>query len=106
MFFSEAELKTKQPLEGVSLRAVYGDKTMLTIFNLEPNAVIPTHAHPHEQISYVLEGALEFTLEGETRVLRPGDGVLIPSGQKHGARVLDQRTKVVDGWYPIRDDYK
>lgn len=106
MFFSEADLKAKNPLEGVTLRAVYGDKTMLTIFELEPHAVIPTHAHPHEQISYVLDGALEFTLEGETRVLRPGDGALVPSGQEHGARVLDQRTKVVDGWYPIRDDYR
>ena len=105
-FFKESELKTKQILEGITLKAISGDKTMMTFFEFEPNAVIPSHKHPHEQITYVIEGEMEFTVEGETNVLRKGDGVVIPSNVEHSARVLDKPTKAVDAWYPIREDYR
>ncbi|MBT9537459.1 MAG: cupin domain-containing protein [Nitrospirae bacterium] len=105
-FFKESDLKTEQILEGITLKAISGDKTMMTFFEFEPNAVIPSHKHPHEQITYVIEGEMEFTVEGETNVLRKGDGVVIPSNVEHSARVLDKPTKAVDAWYPIREDYR
>lgn len=104
-YFRESDLKTRQVLEGITLRAVSGDKTMMTFFEFEPNAVIPPHKHPHEQITYVIEGEMEFTVEGETRILKNGDGVVICSDQEHSARVLDKPAKAVDAWYPIREDY-
>ena len=105
-FFNESELKAKQLLPGIKLKAVFGEKTMITIFNLEPNAVIPAHKHPNEQITYVVEGEMEFTLEGKTKVLKAGDGVVVPANQEHGALVLSKPTKVIDAWYPMREDYK
>ena len=101
-FFRESDLKAKQVLEGITLRAVAGDKTMMTF---EPNAVIPPHKHPHEQITYVIEGEMEFTVEGETKVLKAGDGVVIYSNQEHSAKILNKPAKAVDAWYPIREDY-
>ena len=105
-FFKESDLKAKQILEGITLRAISGDKTMMTFFEFEPNAVIPSHKHPHEQITYIIEGEMEFMVEGETRILKKGEGVVIFSNQEHNARVLDKPTKAVDAWYPIREDYK
>ena len=105
-FFSESELKTKQILEGITLKAVSGEKTMMTLFEFEPDAVVPSHKHPHEQITYVIEGAMEFTVEGEKRILRKGDGVVILSNQEHSAKVLSKPAKAIDAWYPIREDYK
>ncbi len=105
-FFSEGALDVKQVFEGISLRAVSGDKTMMTIFDFDPGAVIPSHKHPHEQITYVVKGELEFTVEGKTRVLGEGDGVVVRSNQEHSARVLSKPAKAVDAWYPIREDYK
>lgn len=104
-FFNESDLKTRQVLEGVTLRAVSGDNTMMTFFEFQPNAVIPSHKHTHEQITYVIEGEMEFTVEGKTKVLKKGDGVVILSNQDHSAKVLDKPTKAVDAWYPIREDY-
>ena len=104
-FFKESELKTKQILEGITLKAISGDKTMMTFFEFEPNAVIPSHKHPHEQITYVIEGEMEFTVEGKTRGLKKAMGVVIYSNQEHSARILDKPTKAVDAWYPIREDY-
>jgi len=104
-FFRESDLKAKQVLEGITLKAVSGDKTMMTFFEFEPNAVIPSHKHPHEQITYIIEGKMEFTIEGETMILKEGEGVVIPSNQEHSARGMDESTKAVDAWYPIREDY-
>jgi quercetin dioxygenase-like cupin family protein len=104
-FFKETDLKSKPILNGISLRAVSGDHTMLTFFEFEPHAVIPMHRHSQEQITYVLAGEIEFELEGKRRILRKGEGVVIPSLADHGAKVLDKRAKALDAWYPIREDY-
>ncbi len=104
-FFKESDLKAKQILEGITLRAVSGDKTMMTFFEFEPNAVIPSHKHLHEQITYIIAGEMEFTVEGETKILKAGDGVVILSNQEHGAIVQNKQTKAVDAWYPVREDY-
>ena len=104
-FFSESDLQAKQLLEGIKLKVVSGEKTMLTIFEFEANAVIPSHKHPNEQITYIIEGELEFTVEGKTRILRKGDGVVIPSNHEHSAKVLKAPAKAVDAWYPRREDY-
>lgn len=105
-FFKESDLKSKQLLTGIKLKAVAGEKTMITLFDLDPNAVIPSHKHPHEQISYIIKGEMEFTLEGKTQILREGDGVVIPSNKEHSARILSQPTKAIDAWYPIREEYR
>jgi quercetin dioxygenase-like cupin family protein len=91
--------------EGMTLRAVAGNRTMITLVEFQPHAVLPRHRHPHEQISYVLTGELEFELDGKTRILTQGEGAVIPSNAQHGARVLDQPARVLDAWYPVREDY-
>ncbi len=105
-FFRESDLKAKQILKGITLRVISGDKTMMTFFEFEPNAVIPSHKHPHEQITYIIEGEMEFMVEGETRILKKGESVVILSNQEHSARMVDKPTKAVDAWYPVREDYK
>jgi quercetin dioxygenase-like cupin family protein len=105
-FFRADELPAVDMLPGVVRRAVWLDDVMLTLFNFDPGAVIPEHAHPHQQITWVVEGAMEFNLEGETRILRPGDGVLIAPNQQHGATVLDAPCRAIDAWHPVRDDYR
>lgn len=78
---------------------------MLTFLDFRPRAVIPAHKHPHEQITYVLKGSLKFNLAGKVRVLKAGQGVVVPANQMHSAQVSGQPARVLDGWYPIRKDY-
>ena len=105
-FFRMQDLPGVEMLPGVVRRAVWLEGVMVTFFTFEPHTVIPAHDHPHEQITYVVEGALEFTLGDETQVLHAGEGVCIAPGISHGARVLDQHTLVLDSWHPVRDDYR
>jgi quercetin dioxygenase-like cupin family protein len=105
-FFTVDELPGTEMLPGVVRRAVYLDHAMVTFFNFEPGSVIPEHSHPHEQISYVIEGAFEFRLGDEVRVLRAGEGVCCPPNVPHSATVLDEPTVAFDAWYPQREEYK
>jgi quercetin dioxygenase-like cupin family protein len=105
-FFRTSDLPPTEMLPGVMRRAVYLEGVMLTFFEFEPHAVIPEHDHPHQQITYVLAGAMEFNLNGEKRKLGPGDGVLIPPRTPHAAIILEQPCRALDAWHPIRDDYR
>jgi quercetin dioxygenase-like cupin family protein len=52
-----------------------------------PGVSFPAHSHPGEEIAYVLEGELEYRLEGRPPVtLRAGQSLLIPAGTAHSAR--------------------
>ncbi|HDQ73800.1 MAG TPA: cupin domain-containing protein [Chloroflexi bacterium] len=105
-FFSVDELPAADMLPGVTRRAVYLDDTMMTFFDFEPGSVVPEHSHPHEQITYIVKGAMKFTLQDETHVLRAGEGVCCPPDVPHSAVILDEPTVALDAWYPMREDYK
>ena len=105
-FFRLQDQKGVEMLPGVIRRAAWLDNVMITFFSFEPNTAVPEHDHPHEQISYVIEGALEFTMGEETQLLQAGEGVCIPPNVRHGARVLDEPAMVLDAWHPVREDYK
>ena len=55
--------------------------------DLAPGVAFGNHTHPGEEIIYVLEGALEYQIEGKPPVtLRAGDVLFIPAGTVHSAR--------------------
>ena len=105
-YFTLDELPVTDALPGVKRRAAYLEGVMLTFFDFEPQAVIPGHHHPHQQITWVVSGSLTFELDGEKRVLRAGDGVLIPPEVPHSAVILDEPCRVIDAWHPVREDYR
>jgi len=78
---------------------------MVVQVTLEEGVVVPVHSHPHEQITYIVEGRLSMEVEGQTHVLGPGDSLLLPGDVKHGATATE-RTLVVDTFSPPREDYK
>jgi quercetin dioxygenase-like cupin family protein len=105
-YFSIGELPSTPMLPGVERRAAWLEEVMLTFFVFQPGSIVPDHRHPNEQITVVTRGAMQFTLAGETRILRKGDGVRIPPNVPHSALVLDEVTEAYDAWSPPRDDYK
>ncbi len=105
-FFRTSDLPATEALPGVTRRAVCLEGVMLTFFDFEPGAIIPEHHHPHQQITWVVSGAMEFTLDGEVQVLRAGDGVLIAPDVAHSAVILDEACRAIDAWHPVREDYR
>jgi quercetin dioxygenase-like cupin family protein len=55
--------------------------------DLAPGVAFPPHSHPGEEIAYVIEGLLEYRLEGRPPVtLKIGEALFIPAGTMHSAR--------------------
>jgi quercetin dioxygenase-like cupin family protein len=65
----------------------------------------PPHSHPHEQITYVAEGELEFYKDNVMYNLVKGDIILIPSGIQHCIRTLTPHVKLIDTFSPVRKDF-
>ena len=73
--------------------------------SLDEGVIVPVHSHPHEQWTYIVEGQMEFTLNGETQLLQPGMGAFIASDVPHGAFAVTA-CKVIDVFTPVREDYR
>lgn len=82
----------------------HGPKMMMVENEFAPGDTAPEHRHPHTQITYVIDGALEFVVEGEKKVLRNGDSVYIASDEVHSATALEQ-TLIIDMFAPMREDF-
>jgi quercetin dioxygenase-like cupin family protein len=55
--------------------------------DFDPGYVAPKHTHPGEEVVYVLEGTLEYQIEGKPPVtLKVGDVLFIPAGTIHTAK--------------------
>ncbi len=103
-FIEISGLKEKEIVSGFYGKFVHGKKMTASFWRVDAGAVLPAHAHPHEQVSVVVSGVFEMTLDGETRRLEPGMMVMIPSGVEHGGRAITE-CKLMDIFSPIREDY-
>jgi quercetin dioxygenase-like cupin family protein len=67
--------------------SVPGREVIQVVVELAPGVTAPKHTHPGEEIIYVLEGLLEYQVEGKPPVtLKAGDVLFIPPGTAHSAR--------------------
>ncbi|MBZ5728872.1 MAG: cupin domain-containing protein [Acidobacteriia bacterium] len=85
-------------------KIIAGDKAMVAQVFLTKGAVVPEHHHESEQITYILEGALKFEIEGQEIVVGKGEVLRIPSHVPHRAVALED-TLDLDIFSPIRQDW-
>ena len=83
---------------------VVGDKIMLARVFLKKGAHVPEHHHHNEQVTYILEGALKFAIDGKEIVVRTGEVLCIPSNMPHEAWALED-TLDLDVFTPPREDW-
>lgn len=97
-------VELEQMSELISRKYVAGEKAMLAQIFLKKDAVVPEHHHESEQITFILEGALKFELEGREVVVRKGEVLVIPSNVPHRAVALED-TLDIDVFSPLRMDW-
>jgi quercetin dioxygenase-like cupin family protein len=97
-----------EPLKGtISRRLVTGERLMLAHVYFKKGDDVPRHAHENEQLTYVLEGVLQFWLganDERTVTVRAGEVLVIPSNVPHRALALAD-TLDVDVFNPPRQDW-
>ncbi len=90
-------------VEGLEFRPVVAEQTMANFVSFAEHTTAPMHVHAEEQLTIVLEGEFEFTLDGDTRIMRAGDVAVIPSWVPHGARTTDSTCREIDVFNPPRE---
>jgi quercetin dioxygenase-like cupin family protein len=88
----------------IARKIISGDKAMVAQVFLTKGAIVPEHHHESEQITYILEGALQFEIEGKQIVVAKGQVLRIPSYLPHSAVALED-TLDLDIFSPIRTDW-
>jgi quercetin dioxygenase-like cupin family protein len=87
---------------GLEFRPVVGQNVMVNFVHFAPHTEAPRHWHDEEQISFVLEGELEFEVGDEKRVVRRGEAIVIPPNVPHAARTHEGTCLEVDVFHPPR----
>jgi quercetin dioxygenase-like cupin family protein len=100
--WNEVELETMNPLLGRQL--IVGHEVMLARVLLKKGCIVPLHSHVNEQLSYILEGALKFSIDGKEIVVRAGEVLTIPPNMPHKAEALED-TVDLDIFHPPRADW-
>lgn len=106
-YFFDPEQRTPHTLlPGVAARTFWGERILLSVVDLAAGAVIPSHSHPHEQITTLISGSLEITVAGETRQCKPGDVCVFPGGTEHSVVNGPEAARVIDAFSPVREAYQ
>jgi quercetin dioxygenase-like cupin family protein len=90
--------------QGLARKIITGTNVMSAQVRLDIETVVPEHAHHNEQISYVMQGALRFTIAGEELTVNAGQVLVVPPHVPHGVVALEP-SLVLDTFSPIRQDW-
>jgi len=83
---------------------VVGQEVMLARVLLKKGCIVPEHSHHNEQITYILEGALKFSIDGREIVVHAGEVLTIPPNMPHKAEAVED-TVDLDIFNPPRADW-
>jgi quercetin dioxygenase-like cupin family protein len=100
--WSSVEREHLNPL--IDREMLTGQNLMLARVIMKKGAHVPLHRHHNEQVTYILEGALKFAIDGKEIVVKSGEVLCIPSNMPHEAWALED-TIDLDVFNPPREDW-
>lgn len=104
-FLNLKDIEQKEIVKGYKARFVHSETMTTAYWEVEAGAELPQHSHSNEQVSNVTKGKFEFNLDGERKMLEPGDVVVIPSNVPHSGKSVTD-CFIIDTFHPVREDYK
>jgi quercetin dioxygenase-like cupin family protein len=98
-----AELPVSEPYEGLRRRTIDAERSTVNEYTFEPGAQFPVHRHPQEQVTLILEGTVELTVEGETATLEAGAWSVVGGDVEHGITAGPGGARIVAILSPRRE---
>ena len=102
------EIERETVTNGIARPLFTGKRMMLAHVHLDKGAVVPTHSHENEQLTWIVRGSMKFWMgegdEIQELLLSAGDVLYIPSNVPHKAEALED-TLDVDIFSPPRQDW-
>jgi quercetin dioxygenase-like cupin family protein len=103
-FVDTDSLNVVERLPGWRGRYFHSPSMTFAHYEFKAGASIHQHFHPQEEVYEVIEGELELTIDGVTKIARPGLVAIVPGNVPHSVKALtDGRAIIVD--YPVRKDF-
>jgi quercetin dioxygenase-like cupin family protein len=97
--------KTTSPEQGMKRQVLaYNDKLMVVRNYFVKGWSGARHAHPHEQMVYVVKGHIQFEADGKSWNLHAGDSLVVKGDVHHQASAFEE-SEVLDIFTPFREDY-
>jgi len=90
--------------EKIDREMVVGEGLMLARVFIRKGGHVPLHHHHNEQVTYILEGALKFAIDGKEIVVKAGEVLCIPPNMPHEAWAVED-TLDLDVFTPTREDW-
>ncbi len=100
---------SREPLElvpGARTRTFWGEQMLFSLVEVDADSEVPLHTHPHEQGGIIVEGELEMGVDGEVKLLKPGDMYIIPGNVEHYAKAYTTKAIALDIFSPVREEFK
>jgi quercetin dioxygenase-like cupin family protein len=95
-----------EPHPGGQLKIIGNGKNMTLAYSrIQPDAEIPEHKHPHEQLGFCLEGTARYTIGNEKYEVKKGYSIFIPANVIHSAKIIGEHEFVcIEAFSPPRLD--
>ena len=101
-FIKTVDIEDLEPLPGWKGKFLHSENMSFMHYSVsEDAAVIEDHKHPNEEVWNIIEGSFEVTIDGETRIVGPGDVAIVPTNSSHALRALSEGKAIVVN-YPHR----
>jgi Uncharacterized conserved protein, contains double-stranded beta-helix domain len=105
MVVKSKEVVVEELGSGISRKMLAHQGGMMAVeVAFEKGAIGTAHTHPHEQISYILEGSFEYTVGGVSYKIEKGDTYYVPPEAIHGVVALEDSV-ILDIFTPQRVDF-
>ena len=102
--FELSEVPSRELLEGTEVRFVHSETMTVAYWRFEAGVPLPEHSHPHDQITNVIEGKFDLTVNGKTTRLEAGSVAIIPPHASHSGKAVTE-CRIIDVFHPVREDY-
>ena len=99
------DIPVRHVMNGIDGHYAHGAQTTFGWVMISSGTKMPAHSHPHEQVTFIVEGELEMTIGGETKLLKQGMYEVIPGNTPHSANAYVDCI-AIDVFWPVREEYK
>jgi quercetin dioxygenase-like cupin family protein len=99
-FLTLNEIKEREVFPGIKGKFIHGDSMSVVYWKIQKGTPLPEHKHEHEQITSIISGDFEMTVDGSTKKLTAGSVAVIPSNTLHSGKALTD-CDLLDAWYPV-----
>jgi quercetin dioxygenase-like cupin family protein len=90
----------------IPITTLAGVHVQLSLVEIPADGLVEWHSHVNEQMGCIISGRARFQVGEEEKELGPGDMYDIPGGVPHRVTPVQAPVKVLDVFYPIRDEYR